>query len=137
MKDRIDDVEDRLEVGEIFVRGFMALGALIWTVAAIGAYLGGRPGVFYAYGVVAILTVAAFLVGEFHQFAGAALLGAGAAALVVWGVVAGWEVGIWVMMGATLIVPTMLAAGLFLFEEREEKVIERVERTQPTRIIHA
>lgn len=137
MTDRINEVEDHLEVGEIFVRGFMALGTLIWTVAAIGAYFSGRPGVFYAYGAVAIITAAAFLIGEFHQLAGAASLGAGAAALVVWGVVAGWELGIWVMMGATLIVPTMIAAGLFLFEEREEKVIESAEGSQPIRVIHA
>lgn len=137
MRDRIDDVEDRLEIGEAVIRGFMAIGLIIWTVAAIGALIVGETLVFYMYSGVALFTMVAFIVGEFYEYAATALLGVGAAALVVWGVTAGWETGLWLMMGATLIIPMLFAAGMFLFEEREEKVIERVERTQPTRIIHA
>jgi len=137
MRDEVDTVEDRLEIGEIVVRAFMATGVVIWTLAAFAGVLTGNLSALYTYGAIAFFTLIAFALGEFYQYAASALLLAGAIALAVWGVVSGWELGIWVMVGVALIVPALMAASLFLFEEREEKVIERAEQTHHIRAVHA
>jgi len=135
MKDR---AEDALEVDEFVIRLFMIVGACIWIAAAAMAYVTGELEVFYGYSVVALFTVAVLAVGWFYERIAEAALLVAAGALIAWGVSAGWEAGIWLMMGATVILPMIVAAALFAFEVREERVIEGVEHhALPVRGAHA
>ena len=134
MKER---AEDALEVDEFVIRLFMIVGVCIWTVAAAMAYLGGALEVFFGYSMVALFTAGVLAVGWFYERIAEAALLVAAGALTAWGISAGWEMGIWLMMGATLIAPMILAAALFAFEEREERVIERVEHGLPAHAAHA
>lgn len=131
------DTEDRLVVDEILVRGFTMLGVLIWAVAAFGALAAGSMQVFYGYGVVALFVSTAFIIGLYFERIAAVELTVGAAGLVAWGVTAGWDVAMWVMIGAMMIVPMAVAAGMYFFAAHEEEVIEHAEQLLPARPAHA
>ena len=42
--------------------------------------------------------------------------------IVAWGVVAGWEPGVWGLMGVTLMAPMLIAATLYFLAARMETV---------------
>lgn len=119
---------DVMDGERIAARLFVGLGGLLWVVLAIGS------AVVYPSGVaimdqlgpllVLALAVLALLVGWFYENLGAALLFAGAIATVVWGVLAGWEAGVWGLMSFFLIGPEVLAGVLFLGSARMQKACE-------------
>jgi hypothetical protein len=102
----------------IAARLFVGLGGIIWIGLAIGsaAYYGTpSPSVLTIQIVLPIvLAVVAFVVGWFYENAAAVLLFAGAVATIAWGVVAGWEPGVWGLMALILIAPEIIAGLLFL-----------------------
>ena len=110
---------------------------LIRTVAAIGALIAGAMEVFYGYGVIALFVLAAYVIGLYYERVAAVDLTIGAGALLAWGVTAGWEVPLWVMIGAMLILPMVIAAGMYYFAAHEEEVIEHAEHPLPIRPVHA
>jgi hypothetical protein len=58
---------------------------------------------------------------------------AGAAAVVVWGAVSGWEMGVWSLVGLTLIAPMLVSASLYWMAARMERVCSIAEaRPAPT-----
>jgi len=134
MKER---AEDALEIDELIIRLFMIVGAAIWIVAAIMALVSGAMQVFYGYSVVALFTVGVLAVGWYYERVAETALVIAAGVLVAWGISAGWDVALWLMMGVLLIGPIIIAAGLFAFEEHEEEVIQRVEHAPPLRGAHA
>jgi fatty acid desaturase len=119
---------DVMDSERIAARLFVGLGGLLWVVLAIGS------AVVYPSGVagmdqigpflVLALAVLALLVGWFYENLAALLLFAGAVATVVWGVMAGWEAGVWGLMVFFLIGPEILAGVLFLAAARMQKACE-------------
>jgi hypothetical protein len=102
----------------IAARLFVGIGGIIWIGLAIGAavvYGTPGPGALTTQILLPVaLTVVAFAVGWFFESVAALLLFAGAIATVVWGVVAGWEAGVWGLMGLFLIAPEIIAGLLFM-----------------------
>ena len=137
MKDRADEAEDRLEVDAIFVRVFMTIGIVVWTLAAFSALLNGALAVFYGYAILAAFLASVLIVGWYYARAAAIAMVAAVAALAIWGISGGWDIGIWLLMSALLIVPMTIGVGLFAYAEYEEEVIEHAEQTIPTRAVHA
>lgn len=132
----MSDAEDRLAMDEILVRGFVLSGAAVWAVAALGALFAGEMSVFYGYGVIALFVLAAFVTGLYFERIAATELTIGAGALLAWGITAGWDAGLWMTVGGTLLLPMVAAAGMYYFAELEE-VTEHVEQAQPMRTVHA
>ncbi len=119
---------DVMDSERIAARLFVGLGGLVWVVLAIGSsivYPSGRP-VLDQYGpiLVLLLAVAALLVGWFFENVAAALLLVGAIATVAWGVMAGWEPGVWGLMGLFLIAPEVISGVLFLASARMQVLCE-------------
>jgi hypothetical protein len=112
----------------IAARVFVGLGGAIWFVLTLGAAMVYPSGVAWMdqYGaiLVLILAVGALLVGWFFENLASGLLFAGAIATVAWGVMAGWEPGVWGLMALFLIAPEVIAGVLFLAAASMQKACE-------------
>lgn len=110
------------QLERLAARGFVVFGGLFWVVAAVAgpAVLRGMDPataartVFWPFAA----TVITLVIGWTHERLAAVLLLAGSAAVVVWGVLYGWESGVWVIMSVVLIAPMVIAAVLFTFAAR-------------------
>ena len=129
MDNAIETHTARMSVERLFARGFVIAGGLFWMVAAFAAlwaYVGASASVallaaFYPFAA----TLATLAVGWYFERTAAAMLVLGSLAVVVWGVVGGWEMGVWILMVLTMIGPMMTAAGLFVLARREQVALER------------
>jgi hypothetical protein len=123
---------DVMDTERIAARTFVGLGGLLWAVLAIGAglvYPTGTGTLAYLPAVlVLVLAVIALLVGWFFENLAAVLLFVGAVATVVWGILAGWEVGVWGLMALFLIGPEIIGGLLFLMAAQMQKVCELTAR---------
>lgn len=109
---------DVMNTQRIFARGFVIAGGLLWTAAVFGAMdtymkMAIARSVLDAM-IPLVLTVVVFLVGWFYEQLASAILAVAAIGIVVWGVIVGWEAGVWLYMGVTLIAPMVVAALLYL-----------------------
>lgn len=117
---------ERMNIERLGARVFVALGGAFWAVAQFGGLyfyrdLGLAESIGGALPPLAI-SAAALAVGWFYERLAAIGLGVGAAAIVVWGVLAGWEVGSWLGMVATVVGPMTAAAVLFWLAARMEEI---------------
>ena len=107
-------------------RLFAGLGAVIWSLLAIAlAFNLQTPNAAMLVILVAIplvLSIAALALGWFYENLGASLLFAGAIATVVWGLVEGWEPGVWGITALVLITPEIIAGVLFMMAARMQEV---------------
>jgi hypothetical protein len=118
----------RMNVDRMFARGFVIAGGLFWIVAsfaALYAFVGSSTeaallAAFYPFAA----TGATLAIGWYYERTAAALLTLGSVAVVVWGVIASWEMGVWILMVLFMIVPMMTAAGLFMMARREQMALE-------------
>jgi hypothetical protein len=117
-----------MDTERIAARLFVGLGGLVWTVLAIGsAYTFGTSGPAALTIQVLLpltLSILALAIGWFYENLAAVLLFAGAVATVVWGVVTGWEPGVWGIMAVFLLAPEIIAGLLFLMAARMQAVCE-------------
>ncbi len=117
---------ERMNVERLFARGFVVMGGVFWVAATFSAdYFYNRIGLTESVASALLplgITVLALAVGWFYEVLASVLLYAGAVAMVVWGVIAGWESGVWMTMSAVLIGPTLLAATLFLLASRMQTI---------------
>ncbi len=107
-------------------RLFVALGGIFWIIAGIaGATLYTNTAFATAAGEALlpfVLAGLALLIGWFYENLAAVLLFLGVVAEIVWGIVAGWEAGVWGLMAFVLIGPTLLAGLLFLMAAQMQRV---------------
>lgn len=117
---------EQMNAQRIFARIFVVLGGLFWVFMAWGAAwayqgaplteaLGGA--LVYAAAIAAI-----FLIGMFYENLAALILGAGAVAVVVYGVVMSWEAGVWGTVFFFFILPMLIAAALYFLAARMQKI---------------
>ncbi len=119
---------EEMNFERLFARLFVAAGGLFWVAGVLGMDLGYRDkNVFEAAGNAAIplvITVLALAIGWFYENLAGVLLLAGSVGVVVWGVVAGWEAGVWFIMMAVLAGPMLIAGVLFLLAARMQRICE-------------
>ena len=119
---------DVMDGQRIAARLFVALGGIVWSVLAIGSamvYGTSNPAALTIQIVLPLaLAVLAFVIGWFFENLAAILLFAGAVVTVIWGVVMGWEAGVWGIMAIFLIAPEIIAGMLFLMAARMQVVCE-------------
>ena len=115
-----------LNAQRLFARIFVVVGGLFWVFmiwgaayaykgAPLTAALGGAA--IYA-GAIALL----FVIGMFYENLAAALLTVGAGAIVVFGIISGWEVGIWATVFFFFVVPMLVAAMLYFLAARMQAI---------------
>jgi hypothetical protein len=63
-------------------------------------------------------------VGWFYERLAAMLLLGGVAVVILWGLLAGWEAGVWATMAAFLMAEMVVAALLFMLAAQTQKVCE-------------
>jgi hypothetical protein len=128
MNAHIETHSNRMNMDLLFARGFVVAGGIFWTAASFAAlysYMGaGASAALLAAFYVFAATGATLAIGWFYERTAAALLVVASAAVVVWGAVAGWEVGVWVLMALFLLAPMLTAAVLFAMARREQTVVE-------------
>lgn len=119
---------DVMDSERIAARLFVGLGGLVWVVLVWGAAVvypssDALTNMVPAL-LVLVLALAALFIGWFFENLAAALLFGGAIATVAWGVMAGWELGVWGVMAIVLIAPEVIAGVLFLAAARMQRVCE-------------
>jgi len=117
---------ERMNAQRIFARGFVLVGGLFWVFMAWGAAWAyeGAPfsqalgGALIYAAAIAVL----FVIGMFYENLAALLLLVGAVGVIGFGVISGWEVGVWATVFFFFILPMLVAAALYYMAARMQKV---------------
>ena len=119
-------------VERLFARGFVIIGGVFWVAATFaGPFAFGDVGMAASIKTAAwpfAATVLTLLIGWTYERLAAVMLFGASAAVPIWGVLYGWEPGVWLMMVGLLVAPMALAGVLFLLAARAE--LRRSIRTQ-------
>ncbi|TLM80217.1 MAG: hypothetical protein FDZ75_08505 [Actinobacteria bacterium] len=119
---------ERMNAERIFARIMLIIGGLFWIAAAWGAqwaYIGAPFTKALGYALIFAVGVAVvFIIGLFYENLAAMLLTAGAIAVVVWGIVAGWGTGVWATMFFFAIVPMLVSAALYALAAQMQRTCE-------------
>lgn len=125
----------RMNVARIFARAALILGGIFWVIMFMAQATPQRY-TFLTYAVddVAaaglngilplIIVVGVFVLALFYERLAAALLLAAAVGVVIWGIIAGWGAGQWVMMLAVMALPLVVSAVLLLLAASTQRVCE-------------
>jgi hypothetical protein len=123
--------ESELEyVERLFARGFVVLGGVFWVAATLaGPFSFGDVTVAASLKTAMwplLATILTLVIGWTYERLAAVLLFGASAAVPIWGVLYGWEPGVWLLMTSLLIAPMAIAGILFLLAARAE-----MRRTSP------
>lgn len=119
---------ERISLERGFARAFVIAGGVFWAVAIFaGLYTFRQSGMGSAmlgafFPLVAVLVTLG--VGWYYERVTAALLTLASFAVVAWGVIYQFELGVWVLMTLALIGPMMTAAVLFWMARRDQDAFE-------------
>ncbi len=117
---------EQMNVQRIAARGLVIVGALFWGSAAWGArwaYQGAPFTEALGYAMLyagAILAV--FVLGLFFERLAASVLALGSVAVVVLGVLGGWEAGVWAVVFFFFIMPLLAASVLYFMAARMQMI---------------
>ncbi len=118
-------------VERMIARGFVIAGGIFWIIAAFaGPFVFGETSAREAFVTAMwplLATAVILLIGWYYERIASFLLFAGSAAVFAWGVMYGWEAGVWMIMSAVLIAPMVIAGVLFLLASHSESVALRTE----------
>lgn len=119
---------EEMNFERLAARLFVVAGGIFWVAAVFGMDFGYRDKSFGDAAQNALLYLAVALVvfgiGWFFENLAAALLAASVVGAVAWGIVAGWEAGVWGIMSGVLIGPMIIAALLFYRAARMQRICE-------------
>lgn len=129
----IDDMTHEADFPEMasraVARGLVISGGLFWVAAAfMGPYvyksisLSGSLSVAVWPLAAALVTI---VIGWTYERLAAELMFGSAAAVLVWGVLYAWEIGVWILMVGLLMAPMIISGVLFLVAAHAE--VKRVE----------
>ena len=124
---------DRMNVERIIARAFVLLGGFFWIFMLWGSQTGSgyslgpisSAEVTRALGSAAFplaFTIVVFVLGLFYERLTALVLLLAAAVVIVWGIVVGWEAGVWMFTLTVLVAPTIIAAVLYWLAGRMEQI---------------
>lgn len=120
------DAPLRIAIERGVARTFVIAGGVFWSVAMfMGLTSGGSSGAVMLGAFVPLVAVAATLIiGWYYERAAAVLLVAASFAVLTWGVVYQFEVGVWLIMTFALLGPMLTAAVLFWMARTEQEQFE-------------
>ncbi|MDZ4179054.1 MAG: hypothetical protein U1E29_07460 [Coriobacteriia bacterium] len=126
--ERIEDVKMRIATERTFARGFVVLGGAFWSVAAFAGLYSFRESGLSAALMAAMVPLVAIavtlIIGWYYERVVAALLALASVAVVAWGTIYQFEIGVWFMVGVFLIGPMLTAATLFWLARRDQDALE-------------
>jgi hypothetical protein len=131
----VRDASSRISLERGFARAFVIAGGVFWSIAAFaGLYTFRESGMVSAmlgafFPLVAVLATLA--IGWYYERVVAILLAAASIAVVAWGVIYGFEMGVWLIMSFAVIGPMLIAATLFWMARREQDALDLVLASQP------
>jgi hypothetical protein len=132
----VDAISRRIQIERGVARAFVILGGVFWGLAAFAGYYSyqetGFNAAFLAASIPLMATVVTLLVGWYSERAAALMLTAASIAVVYYGVITQFEVGVWILMTVALVGPMMTAAVLFWAARRELRTLEiRLAQLEP------
>jgi len=124
----VDAISRRIQIERGVARAFVILGGVFWGLAAFAGYYSyqetGIKAAFLAASIPLMAAVVTLLVGWYSERAAALMLTAASIAVVYYGVIAQFEVGVWILMTLALVGPMMTAAVLFWAARQELRTLE-------------
>lgn len=125
----------RIAIERGVARAFVIAGGAFWSIAAFGAYYTfrqtGVPSALLAAIFPLVACLVTLIVGWYYERFTASMLLVASLAVVVWGVIFQFEIGVWILMSLALIVPMMTAAILFWMARRDQDAYERATLVRP------
>jgi hypothetical protein len=125
---------ERMNIQRLIARAVVAAGILVTGAAVVGAFAGigytARTPLEYAEqaAVPLVIAIVVFLVGLWFEVLAALLLVVGAAAMIVWGFVAGWDAAIWGAMVVIVIGPMIVSGMLYLLASQTQNICDLEEK---------
>lgn len=118
----------RVSLERGFARAFVIAGGAFWSVAIFAGMYSFRQtgmvsailGAFFPLVAVSVTLV----IGWYYERVVAALLVFSSFAVVAWGVIYQFELGVWILMTLALIGPMVTAAALFWMARRDQDAFE-------------
>lgn len=115
--------DDRRDFERWLARGFTIIGGIFWIATAFaGPYVFGGKSFLDAFSVAIFplaFTIGVLAIGWFYERFAALILALGAIGTVVWGVIMGWEMSVWIIMLGFFVTPTLIATALFYLASLE------------------
>lgn len=116
-------------------RAFVIAGGAFWSLASFAGLYSFRQSGAGSAMLAALYPLAAcavtLVVGWYYERVASVLLTVGASAVIVWGVLYQFEVGVWVLMTLALIGPMLTAALLFWLARGDQDAFETVFAARP------
>jgi hypothetical protein len=131
----VRDARLRIALERNVARGFVIAGGAFWAIASFAGLFSFREsGVGYAL-IAAFLPLAACLatlvVGWYYERVASVVLVAAAIAIVAYGVIYQFEMGVWMIMGIFVLAPMLTASLLFWLARRDQEAYELALRLHP------
>jgi hypothetical protein len=116
-------------------RAFVLVGGVFWAIASFaGLYSFRQTGMGSAL-IASLIPLAAvmatLIVGWYFERVTAAMLMLASFAVVAWGTIFQFEMGVWLLMTLALIGPMMTASVLFWLARRDQEAYERETLVRP------
>ena len=125
----------RIAVERGVARSFVLLGGAFWSIASFaGLYAYRQTGTvesLLAASIPLLACIVTLVVGWYFERFTAALLLFASLAVVAWGVIYQFELGVWMIMTFALIGPMLTASVLFWLARRDQEAYERVTQLRP------
>jgi len=123
-----DDAKMRIAIERGVARAFVIGGGIFWSIASFAGLFSFREsGAGYAL-LAAFLplaaTLATLIIGWYYERVAAALLTVASFAVIAYGVIYQFELGVWIIMGLFAIGPMLTAAVLFWLARRDQEALE-------------
>jgi hypothetical protein len=120
--------EVRIAAERGVARAFVIAGGVFWAIAAFAGLYSFQETGFSAALLAAffplVACLATLIVGWYFERTTAALLMLAALAVVAWGVIYQFEMGVWILMTLALIGPMLTASALFWMARRDQEAFE-------------
>ncbi len=130
-----DESTTRIAAERGVARAFVILGGGFWSVAFFAALYSfrqtGLAAALLGAFIPLVACAATLIVGWYYERFTALLLAAATLAVVAWGVIYQFEMGVWVLMTITLIGPMLTASVLFWLARRDQEAYERLTSVRP------
>jgi hypothetical protein len=120
---------EQMNVQRILARAMVLVGGLMWVFMPWGAewsYRGSPLNQALAGAAIYAAALAVlFVIGMFYEYAASAVLAVGIVAVVVFGLVSGWETGVWAIGVFFFILPMIAASVLYYLMARMQTICSR------------
>ena len=124
---------ERMNVERLLARAFTILGAVFWVVMIVAASTKQHYALMEYSGadilnaaetavLPLLLAIAVFVLGLFYERLTALVLLLVAVAVAAYGLLAGWETGVWMYVMLVVVAPVLIAALLYWLAGRMQQI---------------